>query len=71
MDTGMMQPGGMMSQQQQSQPQMVSASGMAMANPGTLTMAGGTMTMANGKDFFFGLFFSLEDLRHRSDVDLS
>jgi len=51
MDTGMMQQGINIQQQQlQQQQQMVGGNlPMSMSATGSLTMAGGTMTMANGK----------------------
>jgi hypothetical protein len=51
LESGLIQQQGMnvhqQQQQQQQQQQMVG--GLSMATSGTLTMAGGTMTMANGK----------------------
>ena len=46
LESGLIQQQGMNVHQQQQQ-QMVG--GLSMATSGTLTMAGGTMTMANGK----------------------
>ncbi len=47
LESGLIQQQGMNVHQQQQQQQMVG--GLSMATSGTLTMAGGTMTMANGK----------------------
>ncbi len=50
LESGLIQQQGMnVHQQQQQQQQQQMVGGLSMATSGTLTMAGGTMTMANGK----------------------
>jgi hypothetical protein len=48
MDSGMMQQQGINIQQQQQQQMVGGNLPMSMSATGSLTMAGGTMTMANG-----------------------
>ncbi len=49
LESGLIQQQGMNVHQQQQQQQQQMVGGLSMATSGTLTMAGGTMTMANGK----------------------